>query len=542
MKWDILGQLDKSDILNLILENRGLRTNIQKQKFLNPPKPETITLRELGISSRDEDRAIKRIQKAIKNEEQIVVYGDYDADGITAAAVLWETLFSLSAKVNPFIPDRAAHGYGLSLNAIDELIQKYNPALIITVDNGITAHESALYCREKGIDLIITDHHAPSDIRPDCHALIHSTKMSGAGVAWVFSQAILKKLNSNIESNTMDLSVIGTVADLVPLVDFNRSLVKWGLGALQNSKRVGLNLLAQRSGTRLENMSQGQISYGIAPRLNAMGRLENALDSLRLLCTSNSNRADQLCQVLENTNINRQDLTLDLLNKAIDLVPSEIPKLIIIQDSIFHEGVVGLVAGKLAEKFYRPVIVISQGDEISKASARSVKGINIIDLIRSNEHLLLSAGGHPMAAGFSIKTELISQFFHASQKTAESTISNKLLTPSLEIDCELKLEEITWDLYQEIKKLEPFGMANPTPVFALSDCKILAKSAIGKEGRHLKLSLSSKIDNQAQLTAIWFGQGEKVDQIQETCSIAFTLNENIWNGKKELQLIIKDIH
>jgi len=578
MKWDVKQELKVKSkelrtgkIVDIVLENRGVGTKSQKEEFLSPVKPEKLTPKMVGIDEAGLNKAINRIEKAIKDKDLIIVYGDYDADGITGTAVLWETLYGLGAKALPFIPHRKKHGYGLSVAGVEELMQEVRPrrgsgpqkpGLIITVDNGIVAQDAADYVKKQGIDLIITDHHVMPKKLPEALAIVHTTELSGAGVAFILSKEILAK--SKIPAspagrknpirqtqgkqkskilNLLELAAIGTIADMVALKGANRSIAKFGLEAIRKTKRLGLVALFEQSAIKREEVDTYHINFVIAPRINAMGRLEHGLDSLRLLCTKDLKKAKDLAALVGGTNQTRQDLTQELVDLALGLVgkaPKE--KLLIVEHEEFHEGVIGLVAGKLVETYYRPAIVIGRGEKVSKASARSITGVNIIELIRTQESWLVNAGGHPMAAGFTVENEKLDQFKEELMKEAEDRIEAGLLERSLEIDCQIELSDISWDLFNNLRQLEPFGMANARPVFAMKNVEPLEVMKIGQEGKHLKLLLPSEIKGQTTLPALWFGWGSIADKLRGNISLAFSIDENTWNGRTELQLRIRDIN
>jgi single-stranded-DNA-specific exonuclease len=334
------------------------------------------------------------------------------------------------------------------------------------------------------------------------------------------------------------LVTIGTVADLMPLVGVNRSLVKHGLKALTETKRPGLLALYQEANMVGVDVGAYHVGYIVAPRLNAMGRLAHALDSLRLLLTHNPIRAQKLALTLGAINRDRQDLTQEHTNIALDIVGETAEeKILIVDHQTFHEGVIGLVAGKLAETYYRPSIVISRKAEVSKASARSVSGINIINLIRTHESHLVSVGGHPMAAGFSIKTENIDDFRQSLRALAQKEISEDQLTQSLTIDLELNDQDITMELYQALQTLRPFGIGNPKPVFAFKNLTVNEARTVGRDHQHLKLKVEG-------IDAIGFNLGHHLPDIIKTgkASLAASLDLNTFNGKTTLQLAIKDIN
>lgn len=563
MHWKIKTQISSStsasrmkEIIDAVLLNRGIKGKKQVENFINPPPIETISLKQIRIDPPSLQQAVKRIKKAIHSRECIVIFGDYDADGICATGILWEALHALKAQVYPFIPHREQHGYGLSIKGLHDLIHNYRkyllpspPSLIITVDNGITAHQAVEFASAKGIDVIITDHHQPGKTKPQAHSIVHTTSLAGSGVAWVFVREIVKNMKSRYRAvNTLDLAAIGSVADMVPLVSINRSLVKHGLQRLKKTSRIGLLQMFQEASVSLEEIDTYHINFIIAPRLNAMGRLDYALDSLRLLCTKNGKRAKELAFKLGKMNRRRQELTEEMLSKAekmykLQLKKSKKQKIIIINHSDFHEGVIGLVAGKLSETYGLPAVVISQTKTVSKASARSIPGFDIIKALRKTENLLVDVGGHPLAAGFTVKTTDINKLKKALREISQSSIDTDLIRKEISLDCAIKIEDISWNLFKGLNHLKPFGIANPKPRFALLNTSILEAKPIGMDGRHLKviLPIKTKLPDQNYLPALWFYHGEEYRKIRQKASLAFTVSENRFQGKTSLQLIIEDL-
>jgi len=544
---------DKStieNIINILLKNRGIKTAKEKKDFLNPDLKK-ITSSLVGIDKKELQKTIKRINLAIKNKEQIVIFGDYDADGLCAAAILWEVLNNAGAKVLPYIPSRLEEGYGLSRKAIENLKLKIeNCKLIITVDNGITANEAVEFAIKEGIDVVITDHHLPPKKLPKAYSIVHTTKLAGVGVAWLLSQEIKNQKSKIKNHDHLDLVAIATVADLVPLIGANRTLVRFGLEVLRNTKRVGLLELFEEAGIKISEIGTYKIGHIIAPRLNAAGRIGDALDSLRLLCTKNKKRAQLIARELGFTNRERQELTGEATEHASSKIKnqrSKIKKLIFISDDSYQEGIIGLVAGRLSEEFYRPAIVVSKGEILSKASARSVKGFNIIEFIRNAQEFLVNAGGHPMAAGFTVETVNLPLIEERFQELAEKLIKDSHLIRKQRIDCDLPFSMISNDLYEAIKKLEPFGMGNPLPVFK-SKAEIEDIRSIGQDGKHLKLRVKPLAASHPPLAisfdGIGFGMGEVASKfhIGDTADIVFSLDQNIWNGNKRLQLKIRNIN
>ena len=517
MKWNVLSQTGQ-DIVETLLANRGLKTKKEIDEFLDPPAPKFKL---------DTKVAIDRIKKAIKADEPIVVYGDYDADGICATAIMWEALNDLGAKVLPFIPQREKEGYGLSVDGIKNVDPKTK--LIIAVDSGVVAHEAVEFAKNQGIDVIILDHHEKPKKLPSALAIIHTEELCASGIAYFLAQEL--RHPESVEGS-LELAAIATVTDLMPLIKVNRSIVKFGLEALNTTARPGLQSLFAVAG--IEKIGTYEIGFMIGPRLNASGRIDSALTALRLLCTKNPTKATDLAQLLNQTNKDRQTMLEDQTRFALSApVPTE--KIIFLEHESYHQGIVGLIAGKLVEKYYLPAIVIAKGETISRASARSIAGFNIIEAIRSSEELLINAGGHPMAAGFTIETSKISNFKFQIENLAREKITSEMLERVLRVDCELKLEKIDMDLYNSLARFAPFGIGNPEPVFA-STVTIQSLRTVGQEGKHLKLVVD-------HFDAIAFNRGNLIGKLKagDKIKIAYNLDLNSFNGTQNLQLKVKDI-
>ena len=538
----------RQEIIDLLLLNRGLTTKKQKQDYLNPKKPQDYSLKELEINPTHLKKAVARIKKAIKKKELIFVYGDFDADGVTATAVLWETLHHLKANTLPYLPPRDDKIRGLSPQGIDEIIALKNktPGLIITVDNGISSFKGTDYANKKGIDVIITDHHQPATVSgkkklPKAHAIVHSTKLAGVGVSWYLAN----QLNLNLQ--LLDLTAIGSIADMMPLMGVNRSIAKFGLARLRKSTRPGLIALADLAGFELKDIEGYQASFVIGPRLNAMGRMSHAIDSLRLLCTNDVNKAKTLAQTVNQTNQDRQDQTMDMFFHALNITEKliksnngTIPKIIFIAEKSFHDGLVGLVASRLVEKYHRPSAVVALGKTHSKVSIRSVEGFDAIKNIRSISKDLMELGGHPMAAGFTVDNGKLGIIKTKLTKLAEDQLTDKQLTKTFEVDCELNPSDINWELYDDLEKLRPFGFGNSRPVFISKKVPVASFKAVGQDQKHLKLSLKS---TSQEIPAIAFNFGHLANSLSQNqpIDVIYTLDKNVWNGQKSLQLKIKTI-
>lgn len=534
----------QKELLTAILKRRLINKK-DEETFLHPPHPSAIKLADIGVKKLEINRLVSLI-KQIKNtgdKGDIVIYGDYDADGVTATAILWEFLTRAGYSVLPFIPHRKKHGYGLSLAGLDEILQTSpKPKLIITVDNGITANQAVSTAKSNKINVAIIDHHQKTKKLPDADAIIHSTLVSGAGLAWLVTNELAERLGlPPISDEGLDLAAIGTIADMVPLVGPGRALAAHGLAAIRKSDRIGLKELIGIAGLNQKLLETHQLGFHLSPRLNAMGRLEHSLDSLRLLCTRDRDRAAALAKLLNQTNRDRQELTESNLETAYSLTANaDKPYPIIVADPTFHEGVIGLVAGKLAQKFWRPTVVISQGEVFSKASARSIPGFNIIDALRKVDKLMESCGGHPMAAGFSIRTDKITEFIDNFTKISKSFLTPEILTRTLIVDAEINFSDISLELIDILNLLNPTGIGNPSPVFSSHNLTVIDARTVGAQNQHLKLQLEQ---SDRRLNSIGFGFGGLLSRLKPGISVsaAHTPFVSTWNGKAKIELKIKDL-
>lgn len=552
-KWQIIHKYGDSDtalsadeIVEAILRDRGITTVAEKNDFLNPSDPSSLNAKDVGIDPEKLSRAMGRIEHAVKNKESVVVYADYDADGITAGAILWETLWKLGARVMPYIPRRVEEGYGLSEKGIDAVRAQYDPALIITVDHGITARDQVEYAKKLGIEVIITDHHVPPASLPKC-TIVHTTKLSGSGVSWFLAKE-LNRVYKSENAELIALPAMGTIADLLPLIGINRSIVKWGLAAIRKTKRIGLEALIREAGVEKATLDTYAVSHMLAPRLNAMGRLEHALDALRLLCTKDETKAALLAQKLGLTNKERQKLTEETVTHARDLFVGASPgdiskkKLIFLAHESYNPGVIGLVAGRLTEEYYRPAIVLSIGDGFAKASARSIAGFNIVEAIRACSELLVDVGGHPMAAGFTVETKNIPKLQKKLEALAEKELDEGKLTRVLKIDTQILLSAVTQTLWKALQSMAPFGFGNYEPVFATTGIRVSDVRLIGATKKHLKLKVHEPLSRDV-FDAVAFNMAGEYGKLQSEglVDIAYTIDMNEWNGRRNLQLKIKDI-
>lgn len=530
LKANSPSQKSKGWLLGLLAQNRGLAAKKLLHRFLNPQLEQI-----LQVKLTDLEKGKNRVLAALKNKDKIIVYADYDADGLCATAIMWETLYDLGANVMPYVPHRIKEGYGMSTPAISEMA-KQNVKLIITVDQGVTAHQQIEHAKKLGIDVIVTDHHVLPKKLPEPYALVHTTDLCGTGVAWRFCYEIVMTQDPGYREKLLDkleLAALATIADMVPLVGASRAIVKLGLAKLAKTKRPGILALIRQS--KVSAVGTYEIGHILAPRINAMGRIEHGLDSLRLLCAKNQNQANELASLLAKTNTKRQDLTTKALTSALTMV-EENTLIGIISHKDWHEGIIGLVASRLTETYNRPMIAISEGAQFSKGSARSIPGFNIVEAIRSQSEILIDGGGHPMAAGFTIRTEHLELFRQNLEKYAQKNITDGILERIINIECELEPEDITAENLKIIESLEPYGVGNQNPRFLTRNMLIEDVRCVGSQNQHLKLQVDG-------FSAIGFNLGDDRGAIRPGYKIdlVYTIEEDNYGGNNSLQLKIKDL-
>lgn len=542
------------EIVRVLLRNRGIRSEEEAKMFLQP----AFSLAQLQtfISKEQISLAVKRIKEAVERKEQIVIFGDYDCDGVCGTAILWRSLNRLGAKVQPFVPNRR-DGYGLSSKGIEKILS-FRPSLVITVDNGITAIEQVSFLSSKGVDVIITDHHLPSDKLPEALAIIHSLALSGSAVVWVLAQSCLADCQLPPTDCQLDLVALATITDLVPLTGPSRALVKTGLYWLNRTENPGLKALIKKAGLTLGKIGVYEAGWILGPRLNATGRLTSAMDSLRLLCFSNPAWIRKLVEELERVNQERQRLLQQMLLQAKDTLKeaygTNLPLCIFLSDPSYHEGVVGLVAARLAEEFSRPVIIGSERGEIIKASGRSIPSFNLVEAVAQARDLLEDFGGHPLAVGLVFKKQNLPAVKRRILAFVQNKLSEETLQPTLDIDCQIRLDDLTWQLFDELSKFEPFGIGNPRPLFLTKNLKIVAVRRVGNSQQHLKLKLDDlttgveenkevEVSSTSTLDGIGFNLGFMADQLKEgdVVDLVYNLDKDVWNGEEILQLKVRDL-
>ncbi len=560
-RWDVYPKItaeaerelrEYSPVLKQILFNRGYTTQASAQEFIaaQPPSgaaPENM----LGITA-----AVERIDYALTHSEPIAIYGDYDADGVTATALLVQFLRQLDANVQGYIPNRFDEGYGLNIGALNELKEK-GVRLVITVDCGIRSPIEADHARKIGLDLIITDHHHPLGDVPDCLAVINPKQpgdtypdkdLAGVGLAYKLAVGYLNYPDKKhifhgslppVEE-LLDLVALGTISDLAQLRGENRALVKAGLQVIRQPRRQGLASLIGVSGLTAQNIGASDISFALGPRLNAAGRLESALAAFNFLISTDLNEAGELAQKLENQNRDRQEKTREALALAEILAHPEQDGqfLLIAADPGFSTGIVGLVASRLTEAYYRPSIVAYQGTEFTRASCRSIPDFHITDALDECADLMEHHGGHAAAAGFTVRNDRWVELKERLQHIAEQKLLTCDLRPSIKADIALPLVDLKPDILTDIERLQPTGNGNPQPIFCSRGLKVNRYKAVGKDYAHLKVTLS---DNLITYDAIGFRLGSWVEKMPSSVDIMYFFEKNEFNGSVNLQLNLRDL-
>ena len=538
-----LGKCGLSPLITQLLFNRGLADSSQVEPFLRADK----RLSSDPFLLQDMEMAVTRIYRAILGGEKIAVYGDFDADGITATALLVEGLNTFNVHASPYIPHRMNEGHGLKIAAV-ETLHKEGVSLIITVDCGITGVAPVKKAQRLGIDVIITDHHTPTEELPPAFALINPKRtgshfpfieLAGVGVAYKLLQALMTGVSKEAQLETVtDLVALGTVADMTPLLGENRYLVSTGIQRLNAAPRLGLKELLIKAGITSGSITSEHITWAIAPRLNTASRLENALPSYELLMTDSADRADELTRWLEQKNTERQQLTTratDAARKQVLAQPLE--PLLMVKADEFSAGISGLVANRLTDEFYRPTVVIRTGKKVSTGSCRSIPEFNIIEALTHCRDLFLEYGGHAAAAGFMILTHNLPHLYERLLKLAGEQLTGVDLRAKIDIDAEVMLKDLAGNAYRTIQQLAPFGQANPQPIFVSRNVKVVDSRIMGNNGSHLRLKLGQ---GGMVWDAVAFGFGSNQSELSAPIDIVYNLELDQWNGKSTLRLNLLD--
>ncbi len=538
-------------ILSRILLQRGIDCFDKARTYF---RPEVEELHDPFLM-KDMDKAVDRLHQALEKGEKILVYGDYDVDGVSGSSLLYLILSRMvGSRVTYYIPDRITEGYGLSRQAIQEYGEK-GVSLILAIDCGVTAVDEIRFARERGVDVLVCDHHEPGDELPPAAAILDPKRpdcpypfkeLAGVGVGFKLMQALYQRLGL-VESELdeyLDIVAIGSCADIVPLIDENRILVRHGLDRINSNPRFGIKALLESSGIDRKEMTVGLVVFVLAPRINAVGRMGDARRAVQLFTSQSLQQARTLAKELEKENKARRDVDETTFKEALAIIESQFDTVndyaFVLYKRDWHPGVIGIAASRIVERFYRPTIMISVVDGIGKGSARSIANFNVYEAIKQCSQHLITFGGHKYAAGLTIREENIPPFIKMFKEAARAQITPEDLVPIIKIDCEVNLSDFDERLMRLLKLMGPFGPLNLRPVFVSRKLKVVGEpSVVGSN--HLKLSLEQ---NGVTMTAIGFNFADQAEEVLKNNGIidcAYVLEENYWNGRKELQMRLKDI-
>lgn len=541
-----------SPVVATLLLNRGISDSDMAKTYFSKPLNSIFPPFLLG----GVEKASERIVEAIKNNEKIVVYGDYDVDGITSTVLLYRFLTSQNANVSYYIPTRADEGYGINILALNK-IAKSGTKLLVTVDCGITAAGEVEFARLQGMEVIITDHHNCQDKIPKAYAVINPklpgseypfSGLAGVGVAFKLALGVAIKLGLNtgkVFSEFCELAAIGSVADLVPLESENRVIVDRGLKKIsQGSSYPGVQALLEICGADKSNVTSDSIAFSIAPRLNAAGRLNSATVSVELLLTNDMEDAMRLAKLLDEENTERRKTEQDIFNEALEIIEADPDfdkkKVIVLHKENWHQGVIGIVASRICERFFKPTILISTSNGQGKGSGRSIPAFNLFLALEDASELLTSFGGHSVAAGLNIKTEDIEAFSEHINKYAKNRLTDEDFIQSIKIDCELPPTSVTLNNIKFLSGFEPFGLGNETPIFSMCNVTLSSFSTIGVEKKHIRLTVAK---DGMQFNCIGFNMSGFAAYLKpgELLDIAFGMCINNYQNKELIQLRLKDL-
>lgn len=522
-----------------ILYGRGLKEADAIEKFLHP---DLSQLHDPYLLN-DMDKAVERIRRAIEADEAILIYGDYDADGMTSSSIVKEALEMIGARSEVYLPNRFTDGYGPNQSVYKYFIEQQGISLIITVDNGVAGSEAIAYAQKQGVDVIVTDHHSMPEELPDAYAIIHPEHpdaaypfhyLAGCGVAFKLACALLE----SIPVEMLDLVAIGTIADMVSLTDENRVMVKYGLEMLKQTERIGLQELLDLSDVQADSISEETIGFKVAPQLNALGRLDDPNPAVELLTGFDEDEARTIAAMINDKNEERKAIVQTIFDEAMAMVDKTKPAQVLAKEG-WHAGVLGIVAGRIMEEISQPVIVLNIENGLAKGSARSLDAVNIFAALNEHRDLFTAFGGHSGAAGMTLeadKLEQLEQVLVSYIKEHHIDLSQKNL---LTIDAELSLPQLSLETVKGLEKLAPFGMDNAKPVFLVKDFKVKQARTMGQAGTHLKLRLAQEA---SEFDLIAFNQGALAQEFQQAqnLEVAVTLSVNQWNGNTILQLMLVD--
>lgn len=528
----------EASVANLVYQ-RGIQTEETLRDFLEPSLDQLHDPYELH----DMDKAVTRIRQAIENYEQILIYGDYDADGMTSASIVKEALEQLGAECQVYLPNRFTDGYGPNASVYKYFIENQGISLIVTVDNGVAGHEAIELAQSMGVDVIVTDHHSMPEVLPDAYAIVHPEHpeaeypfkhLAGCGVAFKLATALLEE----VQVELLDLVAIGTIADMVSLTSENRILVKYGLSVLKNTQRIGLQELFKIAGIQENEVDEETVGFQIAPRLNALGRLDDPNPAIELLTGFDEEEARDIALMINQKNEERKEIVQKIYDEAKTMVDLNKPVQVLAGEG-WNPGVLGIVAGRLLEELHQPVIVLNIENDLAKGSARSIEAVDIFEALDPHRDLFVAFGGHAGAAGMTLeasKLEALSQVLVAYIEDNQVDLSTK---NELFLDEELSLPDLTLETLKNFEKLAPFGMDNKKPVFYLKDFKVENARTMGAGNTHLKLKISQA---NVAFEVVAFGLGNLATEFSQTknLELAVTLSVNKWSGQTSLQLMLVD--
>ena len=537
-----------SKLLARVFCSRGVTDAGYVRDFLNP----ALERLHSPFLLKDMEKAVDRLVKAVEGGEKIVIYGDYDADGITSTAVLFDFLSRMGAAVDYYIPDRFEDGYGLSARSVDRVLET-GAALIITVDCGITATDEIGRINENNVQVIVTDHHECKGTLPPAFAVINPHRpdcsypfkeLAGVGVVFKLVHALCLVMNAGeLYLSYLDMVALGTVADVVKLLGENRIIVKFGLAAIEKTVNPGLRALINVAGLKDKPVSTYGVGFGLTPRINAAGRTGSAVRAVRLLTASDTRTAEEIAADLDGENKYRQQAETDILQQAVAYIEAcvdlEREKVIIASGKGWHQGIIGIVASRIVEKYCRPCILVSEEDGIGRGSGRSIEGFNLFEALAYCESFLLKYGGHELAAGLSLDMVNLPDFREKINGYANGVLTEADLIPRLKIDSHIKKEDMSLDSISELEKLAPFGPGNPGPVFSIEGLRIGEIRTVG-DNKHLKLRLE---DEGFSIDAVGFNMGELAGcyLVSDLLDSVFSLEINAWNGSRKPQMVLKDM-
>jgi len=555
---ELARSLKVSPLSAQVLINRGITCAETGIRFLQPRLTDLIAPEKMsGI-----EKAVEKLKKAIKSKEKITIYGDYDVDGMTGVAILWQLITQLGGNVDYYIPHRIDEGYGLNPEAI-EIIAAAGSKVLVTVDCGIGAIESISLAGRSGLDVIVTDHHQPGPELPDAFAIVHpvmdasygNQDSAGAMVAFKLAWALANEFNSGVRLepelrdfmlNATSLAAMGTIADIVDLRGENRILTHYGLKTLAQCSLSGIKALVESAGLNGAGLDTFDIGFRLAPMLNAAGRMGHARLAVELLTSKSDIRSAQIAEYLKDQNNHRRRCERKIFKQACEIIVARDlnhpdRKSIVLAEETWHSGVIGIVASRIVDKYYRPTIMLNCSGQIAQGSGRSIEGFDILAGLSDCADHLISFGGHKMAAGIKIEVDKIDQFADDFEAYAQENLNHDDITAKLDIDAEVRLADLNWDVVNELKMLEPFGRGNPEPVFATKGLRLACDPRrVGAKGDHLQLAVT---DNTATIRCIGFGMGKLEKKLLESdfFNAAYRADLDTYNGNKNIQLVLTDI-